>query len=85
MPAAVGTSLLVIGINSVAALAARLGSQASLDWPLLAVFTAAALAGVLAGNRVASRLDASRLTIAFTVLLIAVAAYLLSRSLPELV
>jgi uncharacterized protein len=85
MPAAVGTSLLVIAINSAAALAARLGSQVSLDWPMLAVFTGAALAGVLAGNRVASRVDASRLTTAFTVLLIAVAAYLLARSLPRLV
>ena len=84
MPAAVGTSLLVIAINSAAALAARLGGQVSLDWALLAVFTAAALAGVLAGNRVASRIDASRLTIAFTVLLIAVAAYSLARSLPGL-
>jgi uncharacterized protein len=84
MPAAVGTSLLVIAINSAAALAARLGSQVSLDWPLLAVFTAAALAGVLAGNRVASRVDASRLTTAFTVLLVAVAACLLARSLPRL-
>ena len=84
MPAAVGTSLLVIAINSAAALAARLGGHLSLDWPLLAVFTAAALAGVLAGNRVASRIDASRLTIAFTVLLIAVAAYSLARSLPGL-
>ena len=45
MPAAVGTSLLVIAINSAAALAARLGGQVSLDWPLIAVFTAAALAG----------------------------------------
>jgi uncharacterized membrane protein YfcA len=85
MPAAVGTSLLVIAINSAAALAARLGGHLSLDWPLLAVFTAAALAGVLAGNRVASRVDASRLTTAFTVLLIAVAAYSLARSLPGLV
>jgi uncharacterized protein len=84
MPAAVGTSLLVIAINSAAALAARLGSQVSLDWPLLAVFTAAALAGALAGNRVASRVDASRLTAAFTVLLVAVAAYSLTRSLPGL-
>jgi len=81
MPAAVGTSLVVIAINSAAALAARLGGQVSLDWPLLAVFTAAALAG----NRVASRADASRLTTAFTVLLIAVAAYSLARSLPGLV
>jgi uncharacterized protein len=84
MPAAVGTSLLVIAINSASALAARLGGQVSLDWPLLVVFTAAALAGVLAGNRVASLVDASRLTTAFTVLLIAVAAYPLARSLPGL-
>ena len=85
MPAAVGTSLLVIAINSAAALAARLGGHVHLAWPLLGVFTAAALAGALAGNRVASRVDASRLTAAFTVLLIAVAAYSLTRSLPGLV
>jgi uncharacterized protein len=85
MPAAVGTSLLVIAINSATALAARLGSHTSLDWPLLGVFTVAALAGALAGNRVASRVDASRLTAAFTVLLVAVAAYSLARSLPRLV
>ena len=85
MPAAVGTSLLVIAINSAAALAARLGGgQVRLDWALLAMFTAAALAGVLAGNRVASRVDASRLSTAFTILLIAVAAYSLARSLPGL-
>jgi uncharacterized membrane protein YfcA len=85
MPAAVGTALLVIAINSAAALAARLGGHVHFDWPLLAVFTAAALAGALAGNRVASRAGASRLTAAFTVLLIAVAAYSLARSLPGLV
>ena len=85
MPTAMGTSLLVIAINSAAALTARLGSHVGLDWPLLGVFTVAALAGVLAGNRVASRVDASRLTAGFTVLLIAVAAYSLARSLPGLV
>ena len=84
MPVAVGTSLLVIAINSGAALAARLGGNVHLDWPLLGVFTAAALAGALAGNRVASRVGPSRLTAAFTVLLIAVAAYSLARSLPGL-
>jgi uncharacterized protein len=85
MPVAVGTSLLVIAINSAAAFAARLGGHVHLDWPLLGVFTLTALAGALAGNRVASRVDASRLTAAFTILLIAVAAYSLSRSLPGLV
>ena len=85
MPAAVGTSLLVIAINSAAALAVRLGSPVALDWPLLGAFTAAALAGALAGNRLASRVDPARLGTAFTVLLIAVAAYSLARSLPGLV
>jgi len=85
MPVAVGTSLLVIAINSAAALTARFGSHVHLDWRLLAIFTVAALAGTFAGNRIASRVDASRLTAAFTVLLVAVAVYSLCRSLPGLV
>jgi len=85
MPVAVGTSLLVIAINSAAALATRLGSHTHLPWPMLGVFTLAALAGALAGSRLASRVDASRLTGAFTVLLVAVAVYSLTRSLPGLV
>ena len=52
---------------------------------MLGVFTLAALAGTLAGNRVASQVDASRLTAAFTMLLIAVAVYSLCRSVPGLV
>ena len=82
MPVAVGTSLLVISVNSAAALAARLGANVHLDWPLIGMFTLAALAGTLGGHRVASRVSAAKLTAAFTVLLIAVAAYTLSRSLP---
>ncbi len=85
MPVAAGTSLLVITINSAASLAARLGDHTHLDWPLLGVFTLAALAGTLAGNCVASRVNGSRLTTAFAVLLTAVAVYSLCRSLPGLV
>jgi hypothetical protein len=85
MPVAVGTSLLVIAINSAAALLARLGGHSHLDWPLLAVFTAAAIAGSLAGHRVASRAHPARLTLAFAILLTGVAAYTASRSIPSLV
>ncbi len=85
MPVAVGTSLLVIAINSAVGLAARLGGHVHLDWTLLATFTVTALAGTLAGTWVASRVDATRLTTAFTILLIAVAAYSLCRSMPGLV
>jgi uncharacterized membrane protein YfcA len=85
MPTAVGTSLVVIILNSVAALATRVGSHATFDWPLIAVFTASAVAGVLAGNRVADRADARRLTQAFIVLVVVVAVYTAARSLPHLV
>jgi uncharacterized protein len=85
MPVAVGTSLLVIAINSAAALGARFGSHVHLDWRLLAAFTLAALVGAFAGNRVTSWGNASRLTAAFTILLVAVALYCLGRSVPWLV
>ena len=84
MPEAIGTSLLVIAINSATAIAARLGGHVHLDWPLLAEFTAAAIAGSLVGNRVASRVHPARLTRAFTVLLVAVAVYTAARSIPHL-
>ncbi len=85
MPVAVGTSLLVISVNSVAALVARLGSHVHLDWPMLGVFTAAAIAGSVVGNRVASRVDAGRLAVAFTGLLVIVAGYTAARSIPHLI
>ena len=85
MPAAVGTSLLVIAINSAAALAARLGGgQVRLDWALLRRVRRRR-AGRGAGRQPRRvRVDASRLSTAFTILLIAVAAYSLARSLPGL-
>ena len=85
MPVAVGTSLLVIAVNSAAALAARLGHGVHLDWPLVAAFTGAAVVGTLLGGRVASRVSAGRLSAAFTVLLVAVALYTAARSIPQLV
>lgn len=85
MATAVGTSLLVIAINSASALAVRLSASTHLDVPLLAAFSAAAIAGTLAGSRVASRTRPEKLRRAFALLLIAVAAYTASRSIPHLV
>ena len=84
MPVAVGTSLLVISVNSASALVARLGSGIELDWTLLATFTGAAILGSLLGGRVASRVRPVTLTRAFTVLLVAVAVYTAVRSVPQL-
>ncbi|MGY1593580.1 sulfite exporter TauE/SafE family protein [Geodermatophilus sp. SYSU D00708] len=74
MPVAVGTSLVVIAVNSGAALIGRAGT-AQFDWAVLAPFTLAAVAGSLAGKRVADRLPARSLTRAFAVLLVVVALY----------
>jgi uncharacterized membrane protein YfcA len=74
MPVAVGTSLLVIALNSAVALAARLG-HGGLIWHIVLPFTLAAVAGSLAGKKVADRIDAASLTRAFAVLLLAVAVY----------
>lgn len=83
MPTAAGTSLVVIVVDSAAALAARTGHAAfSLDWPLVAAFTAAAVLGTLAGTRLAGRVNPQRLSAAFTLLIITVAGYTLARSLP---
>ena len=74
MPAAVGTSLVIMAINSAASLAARTG-QAHFDWALIVPFTIAAMVGSLAGKAIAHRLPNTALNRAFAALLLAVAAY----------
>jgi uncharacterized membrane protein YfcA len=82
---AVGTSLIVIAINSGLALATRLTVQPmAVDWLLLSTFGGAAVVGVLAGNLVGARLDQRRLTLAFAGLLVLVAGYTAVTSLPYL-
>jgi len=79
MPIAVGTSLLVIGINSFASLAERAGS-ASFHWSVIVPFTLAAIAGLFLGRGLAGRVSATSLTRAFAGLLIAVGLYVAIRS-----
>jgi uncharacterized membrane protein YfcA len=74
MPEAIGTSLLVIVINSSTALATRVGT-ASIDWAVTIPFLVTAIAGVLVGARIANRLDPKRSIRWFAALLVAVAIY----------
>jgi len=74
MPQAIGTSLLVIAINSGVALTTRLATT-TIDWHITLPFTVAAIAGVLSGGKVADRLDPERSLRWFAGLLVAVAAY----------
>ncbi|GAA5024713.1 sulfite exporter TauE/SafE family protein [Kitasatospora paranensis] len=77
MAEAVGTSLLVISANSLAALVPRLGATGSLDWAVIAPFTAAAVLGAWDGKRLADRFSGRTLQIAFAAALMAVAALML--------
>ncbi|MCM2578424.1 sulfite exporter TauE/SafE family protein [Streptomyces meridianus] len=77
MRAAIGTSLLVIAVNSLAALTARGDSFGGLDWAVVAPFTAAAVLGAWDGKRLAAKVSGTVLQRAFAVALLAVAVFML--------
>jgi uncharacterized membrane protein YfcA len=83
MPQAIGTSLLVIAINAATALAARVGTS-GIEWSVALPFTVSALAGVLAGSRVAGRVDAAVLVRWFAGALVALSLYITTTTLTAL-
>lgn len=82
MPVAVGTSLLVIAMNSAAGLGGHLPSV-DLDWGLAAMVTAAAVGGSLVGGRLAGRISPDRLRRAFGWAVLAMAAVVFVEELPD--
>ena len=83
MPEAVGTSLLVIAINSAVALSSRLAGS-GIEWKVAAPFLVAGLGGVSVGSRLAERIPAHRLVGWFAALLVGVALYTAGRSIAAL-
>lgn len=81
MAEAIGTSLLVISTNSLAALAPRLGSAAAIDWTIVGPFTGAAILGAWDGKRWAEELSGRTLQKIFAITLLAVAALMLADTL----
>jgi uncharacterized membrane protein YfcA len=79
MPEAVGTSLLVIAINSAVALTTRLQSG-SIEWATVIPFAVACLVGVIAGSQLAGKHDSIMLQRWFVGLLVVVAIYTATRS-----
>ncbi|MFJ2717909.1 sulfite exporter TauE/SafE family protein [Streptomyces sp. NPDC087437] len=77
MRAAVGTSLLVITVNSLAALAMRAGTADGLDWGVIAPFAGAAVLAAWDGKRLAAKVSGPALQRIFAVVLLAVAAFML--------
>jgi hypothetical protein len=84
MNIAVGTSLVVIAMNSTAGFLGHLNGI-TLDWRLIAVFVVAGLAGTMAGSRLAHRLPAQRLRVLFGGFVIFLALFLLYDNLPKLI
>ncbi|MDQ6934521.1 MAG: sulfite exporter TauE/SafE family protein [Actinomycetota bacterium] len=82
MEYAAGTSLVVITMTSAAALAVRAGVGAAPNWDLVLALTAVSAVGGFLGAKLADRIDANRLSAAFTVLVLGVAVYTAARALP---
>ena len=80
LPMAVGTSLLVVAVNSAVALVAR-ASANGVDWRVAVPFTLASLIGVLAGTAITTRVDARLLGRALAILLVGVGLYVGIRAL----
>ncbi|MFE1932104.1 sulfite exporter TauE/SafE family protein [Streptomyces sp. NPDC059474] len=81
MQAAVGTSLFVITVNSLASLATRSGAAVTLDWSVVGPFAGAATLGAWDGRRLAGKVSGPRLQQVFAIALLAVAAFMLADAL----
>lgn len=81
---AVGTSLVVIVINSAAGLSAHLPGVA-LDWPVILLFSGAAITGSLIASRYASRLPDRTVTTVFALVVLLVAVCVAAASTTGLI
>ena len=76
MKQAVGTSLLIIAMNSAAGFAAYLG-RVHIDWAWIGAFTVVAISGVAAGTHLVRYVSQERLRRGFAVFLVAMSAFIL--------
>ena len=81
MPVAVGTSLLVIAIKSLAGFLGHLG-HVQVPWATALVVASAATAGALGGSRLVSRVPAASLRQMFGWTVAVMAVFLVARQLP---
>jgi uncharacterized membrane protein YfcA len=84
MHQAVGTSLLVITMNSLAGFLGHLQGSV-LDVPVMVAFIGAGVVGTFSGSRLSKRVDAMRLRRLFAVLVIVLALFLLLDHLPQVI
>ena len=80
MHQAVGTSLLVIAMNSLSGFAGYLGTV-SLPWTFMLIFMSIAAAGILVGTRLVRYVSQSALKQGFAAFLVLVGAFILFNNL----
>ena len=84
MPAAVGTSLMVIALNAFTGLIkyhdVLAGLNVTVDWTTVGWFAGIGIVGMLVGRRVGQNMPRRR---AFSVLLVVMAGFVLSREVPK--
>ncbi|OJV19734.1 MAG: permease [Dyadobacter sp. 50-39] len=83
MKEAVGTSLLIIALNSLIGFAGDVG-HFSIDWIFLLKITAIAMVGILIGGSIAKRVDAASLKKGFGWFVLAMGIYIISTELLHL-
>lgn len=83
MPEAVGTSLLVIAMKSLAGFAGYLGSV-EINWTLALVVTIAAVSGSFFGAKLAGKLSPELLRKGFAWFVVVMAVFILSQEVPKL-
>ncbi len=76
MKTAVGTSLLIIAVNSFFGVLGDLGTV-SIDWRFVGIFTAFAMAGILIGNHLSRRIAGAALKPAFGWFILAMGVYII--------
>lgn len=81
MRAAVGTSLLIIAMNSLAAFAGAVG-HASVPWEVAGLVAASAMVGSLVGATLAKRIPAAVLRTGFAWFVLAMAIFMVWKQLP---
>ncbi|MHB1171870.1 MAG: sulfite exporter TauE/SafE family protein [Lacisediminihabitans sp.] len=79
MGTAVGTSLVIIVINSIAGFSAHIQNLA-INWPIVITFAATAIVGSLVAARFATKLADKHIKITFAVMILVVAAFVTAQS-----
>ncbi|HET7638572.1 MAG TPA: sulfite exporter TauE/SafE family protein [Ktedonobacteraceae bacterium] len=84
MPTAVGSSLIVIAMNSAAGIVGHLNSHLALPWAEILVFTAVGIGGLLIGAKLMKILPVARLQQAFALFVLGLSLVLLVINVPKL-